>query len=330
MIGINSLNNEIEIPLNKVLHEKVCEEIIENRDSVDEIIWAIKSLEQEKMLGLCFYYLTGGKYPILKNFGTFDELMKDDEAVSLIAGNEILVSAIIMTGKDIYGDIFSKNQIVQNTVLNSSKTFEALASEKYSALNFLENPTIEYLNNLFKEKEAVLGFCKSPWAIFLAMYWSKAQHTIFNDCDLIDSTYSDIIRKTAYFNEDIFTMKNKAESETEDGIPKELFYIGTHREFKCSNYTVYDSGQTEKEHNKNKANTWCLHYIYNYRLNLGAISDGTAYTLSSNRLLWTAKEQKVYTKVCKCIFGGIKGRSIVVTGNVFIPDEKAIPDYLDR
>ena len=329
-----ALNNELEVPLNKIMHEKMCEKILINRDNTDDVIWAIKSLEQEKMLGLCFYYLSESKYPLLKKFGTFDEMMKDDEAVSLIASNEILVSIIIMTGKDIYGDIFSKNQIVQNTILNYSKSFEAITLEEYSAYNILKLTSEEYFKKLFTSEEAVKGFCKSPWAVYVTTYWltkNIEKGKIFNECSLIKDQNIDSLNETLYFNTDIFELRSSKNVGGQDLFYGNNFDIGTKTEYLYSCSNNYSPGYTKEKYDETSYNKTVIHFIRSCTTKDNTGEAGSIYSAINDELVFKVTDTAgKFQTVNKFIIGGLKGKNITVYGHAYAPYNRTSIIYNDR
>lgn len=328
---VSAINNELTVPLNTLMYINFCSDKLLNLDSESDVIWAFRSLEQNKMLGLCFYYLSGSKYPALKKFGTFAEIMKDNEAVNLVASNELLVSAIVMTGENSYGDIFSKNQTAQYAVLNNSKAFEALASEKYSASNLVYSASMKYLQSLFASKEAVNGFCKSPWSIFFAIYWhNKDKYKFFNDCAFIDAKNAQEINKTAYFNKDILKMCNSKKIDDQDKLAGSEFKIGTKTEYKCSYKDSYTPGLSQEKYDESFTNMYSLHYICAHKTADKTGDAGDAYTLASNTLLWKSKPDGSYTNNYKCILGGIKCKNTTVKGNVYNNTDHSSFEYKDR
>lgn len=318
---ISTINNELTIPLNTLMYINFCCDKLLSLDSAADVVWVFKSLEQNKMLGLCFYYLSGSKYPALKKFATFDEIMKDDEALSIIVSDELIVSAIVMTGEKGYGDIFSKNQVVQDSVLNNSKSFESLVSEKYSAYNTIGNSSVEYLKKIFASKEAVGGFCKSPWALYWAILWeNKDKYNIFNDCSFITGENAMNLNKTAYFNKDILKLYNPYDTDV-NGY--EALFIG--------GYYYKDQKDTFENYNKYTSNMCCMHFIRKYRMyyKKNTESIGSAYSAVSNKTIFETKSL-LYTNTNKCIMGGLNVGNAQAYVNVFGSEDKTTDDYRQR
>lgn len=325
---ISTINNELTIPLNTLMYINFCCDKLLSLDSEADVLWAFKSLEQNKMLGLCFYYLSGSKYPALKKFATFDEIMKDDEALSIIVSDELIVSAIIMTGEKGYGDIFSKNQVVQDSVLNNSKSFEALNSEKYLAKNFIGNSSLEYLKKIFASKEAVDGFCKSPWALYWAILWeNKDKYNIFNDCTFINEVNAMELNKTAYYNKDVFKLYNHYSKY--QGVNSCYGYLGNETGYLYSYKDKYNLGDTFENYNKYSSNMCCMHFIWKYaKHNLDA-NIPSAYCAVSNKKIFEVEDNSFHYKNM-CVMGGVKAVNVQAYFNVFGSEDKTTDDYRQR
>lgn len=324
---ISTINNELTIPLNTLMYINFCCDKLLSLDSEADVLWAFKSLEQNKILGLCFYYLSGSKYPALKKFGTFNEIMKDDEALSIIASDELIVSAIVMTGENGYGDIFSKNQVVQDNVLNNSKSFEALNSEKYLAKNFIGNSSLEYLKKIFASKEAVDGFCKSPWALYWAILWeNKDKYNIFNDCTFITEENAMELNKTAYYNKDILKLYTPTQYRGATGYAA---YLGNQTEYLYSYKDKYSYGDTLANYNSSTSNMCCMHFIYAYSKASASGNIASAYCAVSSKKIFET-ERTGYTFKNICVMGGLKVTNTVAIFNVFGSEDNATDDYRQR